>query len=177
MRLHLIIQRHGLPVTRILWTTSPPSSQAAPTPRSASSSSALTSTRAPNATYGNGDYTVAQLLEDVNEVIPLETQGGSTSGARDDYDDEESGIGQWGLEDYVVEVNGFECLHFMEVEGLLRDGDEVVLVTPQLSFVVCAYVTLANYFLAQYPSSSNLRYESEAHIRTTPDLDGWKTLD
>ncbi|KAL1848768.1 hypothetical protein Plec18170_007779 [Paecilomyces lecythidis] len=133
MRLHLIIQRHGLPVTRILWTTSPPSSQAAPTPRSASSSSALTSTRAPNATYGNGDYTVAQLLEDVNEVIPLETQGGSTSGARDDYDDEESGIGQWGLEDYVVEVNGFECLHFMEVEGLLRDGDEVVIRALQIS--------------------------------------------
>jgi hypothetical protein len=34
--------------------------------------------------------------------------------------------GQWGLEDYVVEVAGSECLHFMEVDGLLRDGDEVV---------------------------------------------------
>ncbi|GAD98431.1 hypothetical protein ANI_1_82104 [Paecilomyces variotii No. 5] len=134
MRLNLVIQRHGLPVTRILWTTSPPSSQAAPAPRCVSSSSALTSTRTPNATYGNGDYTIAQLLEDVNEVIPLETQGGSTSGARDDYDDdEEGGIGQWGLEDYVVEVNGFECLHFMEVEGLLRDGDEVVIRALQLS--------------------------------------------
>lgn len=67
--------------------------------------------------------TIAQLLEDVNEVIPLETQieddignGGGIGG----------GAGQWGLEDYAVEVMGFECLHFMEVDGLLRDGDEVV---------------------------------------------------
>lgn len=150
MRLHLIIQRHGLPVTRILWTTSPPSTQAVPAPRSASSASALTSTRTPNATYGNDDYTIAQLLEDVNEVIPLETKGGSITGARGDYDGEENEIGQWGLEDYVVEVNGFECLHFMEVEGLLRDGDEVVLVTTprfDLSFVTCVEVTLANYFV------------------------------
>lgn len=123
MRLHLIIQRHGLPVTRILWTTSSPSNPTLNT--STASTSAITSTRVPNSAYGNGAYTVAQLLEDVNEVVPLETQGGSVVGARDEYDDEE-GIGQWGLEDYVVEVNGFECLHFMEVEGLLRDGDEVV---------------------------------------------------
>ena len=40
--------------------------------------------------------------------------------------------GQWGLEDYVVEVNGFECLHFMSVDGLLREGDEVVYVTLSL---------------------------------------------
>ena len=54
----------------------------------------------------------------MNEVIPLETQIG-------DADSQYDG-GQWGLEDYVVEVQGFECLHFMEVDGLLRDGDEVV---------------------------------------------------
>lgn len=80
-------------------------------------SSALASTRAPNALFSNGGYTIAQLLEDVNEVIPLETEPAL-------FDTECSG--QWGLEDYVVEVGGSECLHFMEVEGLLRDGDEVL---------------------------------------------------
>ncbi|PLB37687.1 uncharacterized protein BDW47DRAFT_35861 [Aspergillus candidus] len=119
MRLHLVIQRHGLPVTRILWTTAPPSLYAG---RSSSgvpaASSAVTSSRAPNALYSSGGYTVAQLLEDVNEVIPLETEPAL-------FDDEYSG--QWGLEDYVVETGGSECLHFMEVEGLLRDGDEVVI--------------------------------------------------
>lgn len=123
MRLHLIIQRHGLPVTRILWTTSPPSlfEQHARHPASsliaAPTASAITSSRAPNALYATGGYTIAQLLEDVNEVVPLETEPAV-------FDQEFSG--QWGLEDYVVEVCGSECLHFMEVEGLLRDGDEVL---------------------------------------------------
>jgi hypothetical protein len=121
MRLHLTIQRHGLPVTRILWTTSPPSlfEQQARSSSSifAAPSSAITSSRVPNALYATGGYTIAQLLEDVNEVIPLETEPGL-------FDNEYSG--QWGLEDYVVEVCGSECLHFMEVEGLLRDGDEVL---------------------------------------------------
>ncbi|KAL2003054.1 hypothetical protein VTN02DRAFT_5132 [Thermoascus thermophilus] len=127
MRLHLIIQRHGLPVTRILWTTSSPSF-AGPSAAagSAASSSTLTSTRTPNAAFSSGAYTIAQLLEDVNEVVPLETH--RHPGGRND----ESG-GQWGLEDYVVEVGGFECLHFMEVEGLLRDGDEVVIRALQTS--------------------------------------------
>lgn len=87
------------------------------------SSSVIASSRAPNAAYANG-YTIAQLLEDVNEVVPLET-GVDIGG------DGHSGV--WGLEDYVVEVGGFECLHFMEVEGLLRDGDEVVIRALQTS--------------------------------------------
>ncbi|KAL5358927.1 hypothetical protein BJX96DRAFT_147501 [Aspergillus floccosus] len=128
MRLHLTIQRHGLPVTRILWTTSPPSlfEQHARSSSSifAAPSSAITSSRVPNALYATGGYTIAQLLEDVNEVIPLETEPGL-------FDNEYSG--QWGLEDYVVEVCGSECLHFMEVEGLLRDGDEVLIRALQIS--------------------------------------------
>lgn len=122
MRLHLTVQRHGLPVSRILWTTSPPSlfghDLRSPSSVLPATSSAVTSSRMPNALYANGGYTVAQLLEDVNEVIPLETEPQL-------FDDESSG--QWGLEDYVVEVGGSECLHFMEVEGLLRDGDEVLI--------------------------------------------------
>jgi hypothetical protein len=106
MRFHLLIQRHGLPATRVLWTTSPSSLG-----QDARSSLSLPSS------LPNGGYTIAQFLEDVNEVVPLETETGLF--------ENESG-GQWGLEDYVVEVGGSECLHFMEVDGLLRDGDEVV---------------------------------------------------
>lgn len=116
MRLHLIISRHGLPATRILWTTTASSALSDSADRAASTS-AITSTRTPNIAFANGGYTIAQLLEDVNEVVPLETEPSV-------FDPEFSG--QWGLEDYVVEVGGSECLHFMEVEGLLRDGDEVV---------------------------------------------------
>lgn len=54
----------------------------------------------------------------MNEVVPLETEPNLLGDNRSS--------GQWGLEDYVVEVAGSECLHFMEVEGLLRDGDVVV---------------------------------------------------
>ncbi|KAL6235727.1 hypothetical protein BDW75DRAFT_133025 [Aspergillus navahoensis] len=128
MRLHLTVQRHGLPVTRILWTTSPPSlfghNHLNPSSILPASSSAVTSSRMPNALYSNGGYTIAQLLEDVNEVIPLETEPRL-------FEDESSG--QWGLEDYVVEVGGSECLHFMEIEGILRDGDEVLIRALQIS--------------------------------------------
>ncbi|OJJ48106.1 hypothetical protein ASPZODRAFT_140439 [Penicilliopsis zonata CBS 506.65] len=130
MRLHLVIQRHGLPVTRILWTTAvSPSGLSGGASTSSSSivpasASAITSSRAPNAAFSNGGYTVAQLLEDVNEVVPLETEP-----TLEDYESS----GQWGLEDYAVEVAGSECLHFMEVEGLLRDGDEVVIRALQTS--------------------------------------------
>ncbi|KAJ5496301.1 hypothetical protein N7463_008288 [Penicillium fimorum] len=125
MRLHLVISRHGLPVTRILWTTTASNSVLGEygTHRPASTA-AVASSRTPNIAFSNGGYTVAQLLEDVNEVVPLETEPSV-------FDAEFSG--QWGLEDYVVEVAGSECLHFMEVDGLLRDGDEVVIRALQLA--------------------------------------------
>ena len=58
--------------------------------------------------------------------MPLETDNtdGGRAGGYEDEDDEYGG--QWGLEDYVVEVRGYECLHYMDVDGLLRDGDEVL---------------------------------------------------
>ncbi|KAL8777718.1 MAG: hypothetical protein Q9213_007733 [Squamulea squamosa] len=77
--------RHGLPPARVLWTIAAvcaPYSDAGPEP------------------------TIAQLLERVNEIIPLES-------------------GDWGLEDYAVEVRGFECLHFSEVNQVLKEDDEV----------------------------------------------------
>ncbi|OKL58652.1 hypothetical protein UA08_06195 [Talaromyces atroroseus] len=123
MRLRLTIIRHGLPATRILWTVASSAATTTTTARGVPAS-AVASTRVPNVAYGDEGCTIAQLLEDVNEVVPLETAisgGASTLGESDELG------GQWGLEDYVVEVDGFECLHFMHVDGLLRDGDEVVI--------------------------------------------------
>ena len=54
----------------------------------------------------NGSTTIARLLEKVNDIFPLES-------------------GEWGLEDYTVEVRGFECLHFSELAQVLKEDDEV----------------------------------------------------
>lgn len=54
-------------------------------------------------------YTVTRLLEDVNLIVPLEAE-------------------HWGLEHYVVEVGGFECLHFMPVGQCLKEDDHVLYV-------------------------------------------------
>lgn len=144
MRLHLIIWRYDFPPVRILWSTpSPPvlTSQPStassftvggsfPPPLSSRGSGSLsTSFNTAHTSFGTrrsgslgpgarSSYTVSQLLQDVNERIPLETQ---PSGSVSDHD-----VGHWGLEDYVVEVSGSECLHYMEVDSLLREGDEVM---------------------------------------------------
>lgn len=123
MRLRITIIRHGLPATRILWTVVPAPAASEAHGSYAIPASAVASTRLPNTVYGHEGCTVAQLLEDLNEVVPLETAVDGDNGTLGEND--ELG-GQWGLEDYVVEVDGFECLHFMHVDGLLRDGDEVV---------------------------------------------------
>lgn len=122
MRLHLVILRHGLPVTRVLWTVGSRDGASHATSISAGTSI----TRLPVAGLGGSGYTISQLLEDIDEVVPLESFEGALG-------ENEADGGQWGLEDYAVEVNGFECLHFMPVDGLLRDGDEVVFVAPPLS--------------------------------------------
>ncbi|KAL1612742.1 hypothetical protein SLS60_000971 [Paraconiothyrium brasiliense] len=51
-------------------------------------------------------YTFARLLEDVNRILPLEAE-------------------QWGLEDYIVELDGFECLHFSPVPQTLKEDDHI----------------------------------------------------
>lgn len=55
------------------------------------------------------DRTVSTFLARVGRVVPLESS-------------------LWGLEDYAVEIDGFEILHFQEVESIMRDHDEVVYV-------------------------------------------------
>jgi hypothetical protein len=58
------------------------------------------------------DLTVARLLSQVNDVVTLES-------------------GEWGLEDYVVELSdgqgpSFECLHFQQVGRVFKHDDQVV---------------------------------------------------
>ncbi|OAL71022.1 hypothetical protein A7D00_4684 [Trichophyton violaceum] len=141
MRLHLIVHRHELPVTRLLWSTpitQSPSLSLSRQPSALSSftssgpasirtlsasgsfNTAYTSACAPTAAGGDSNYIISQLLADVNEVVPL----GSPTSTEDAEDDNG---GQWHLHDYVVEVMGSECLHFMRVDTLLREGDEVVI--------------------------------------------------
>ncbi|KAI4245898.1 MAG: hypothetical protein LQ352_006493 [Teloschistes flavicans] len=85
MRLQLTIQRHGLPSARIIWATD------------------LIDTSA--ATAGS-EATISQLLEQINDIIPLEST-------------------DWGLEDYTIEVGGFECLHFSQASRVLKEDDNV----------------------------------------------------
>lgn len=81
----MIVQRHSLPPVQVLWTVGV--------------------LRPPYAAAGTS-ATVSQLLEQINEIIPLESE-------------------DWGLEDYAVEVRGFECLHFSELSQVLKEDDEV----------------------------------------------------
>ncbi|KAK4913612.1 hypothetical protein LTR28_013752, partial [Elasticomyces elasticus] len=52
--------------------------------------------------------TTYNLVEQINDVVPLDAEG-------------------WGLEDYIVLVGGFECLHFAELKNTLKDEDEVTI--------------------------------------------------
>lgn len=95
MRLQLQILRHSLPPVHIIHTTG----------------------TGPTSHTRSRDSTIADLLQDVNDLVPLE-----------------SSDGEWGLEDYVVEVaatadqeTAYECLHFQTCEAVLRDDDEVVI--------------------------------------------------
>lgn len=76
MRVRLDIARHELPPVKILWHV----------PSEAT--------------------TISKLLEQIHDVIPLESDG-------------------WGIEDYAVEVNGYEALHFLNPATILQEDDEV----------------------------------------------------
>lgn len=80
MRVQLSIHRQGLPPVNLLWGL--PDHQTRP-------------------------KTIAQLLEDINDIVPLESE-------------------EWGLEDYVAQLGKFECLHFSTVQELLKEDDNLV---------------------------------------------------
>ncbi|KAF2006625.1 hypothetical protein P154DRAFT_517682 [Amniculicola lignicola CBS 123094] len=82
LRLRVTVQRHALPALNIIWS--------------------VPATASPQA------YTIARLLEDINNVVPLEAD-------------------DWGLDDYAVEVGGFECLHFSPVLQSLKDDDHLTI--------------------------------------------------
>jgi hypothetical protein len=78
MRLRLQIERNALPTTQALWPVR------------------------------SGKSTIAQLLQSVNEIFPLESD-------------------TWGLEDYSVSIGGYECLHYHEVGVVCKEDDELVI--------------------------------------------------
>lgn len=83
MRLRLVVRRHALPETRIIFTVSL-----------------------------DEDPGIADLIEYVNGVVPLESD-------------------DWGLEDYVAELhdaegNAFDLLHFQRVASVLKPDEEVL---------------------------------------------------
>ncbi|CAL3968500.1 unnamed protein product [Diplocarpon coronariae] len=85
MRIRVTVRRHGLPDTPIIWSIDT-----------------------------NASPTVYQLLEQINDIVPIETDG------------------QWGLEDYAVELKGvngtnYECLHFQPVTSVIKEEDEVII--------------------------------------------------
>ena len=77
MRLRLRIERNALPPTQAIWPVK------------------------------DGKSTIAQLVQHINEVFPLE---GDT----------------WGLEDYTVSVGGYECLHYHDLEAVCKEDDELL---------------------------------------------------
>ncbi|KHN94865.1 uncharacterized protein MAM_07284 [Metarhizium album ARSEF 1941] len=84
IRLRLTVRRHGVPEIKLLWPCA-----------------------------CSADTTIAKLLAQVNEVVPLESS-------------------DWGLEDYAVELSddsggSYECLHFQRVSQILKDEDHVII--------------------------------------------------
>jgi hypothetical protein len=83
LRLRLVVRRHALPEVRLVF-----------------------------AVQLDTDPTIANLLEQVNEIVPLESS-------------------DWGLEDYSVELrdpsgHGFDCLHFQPVASILKNDEQVL---------------------------------------------------
>lgn len=102
----------------------------------------------------NDDLTVARLLALVNEVVPLES-------------------GDWGLEDYVVELydgkgDSFELLHFQPVGKVLKEDDQV-LYDLQL-FPRCFRILT----VSQNKITFYRRFKTTKTQRPTPNILRWK---
>lgn len=55
------------------------------------------------------ETTASQLLEQIDDVFPLEAEG-------------------WGFEDYALQSGGYEVLHWMQIGHVLNDEDQVTYV-------------------------------------------------
>lgn len=82
--------------------------------------------------------TVSKLLEHVNDAVPLESDG-------------------WGFDDYAVEVNGYEALHYLNPSTLFHEDDEVRWVTRQHRASTSSSLQAA-YELFKRPTSAPVRY-------------------
>lgn len=83
LRLRVVVRRHELPEVRVVFIVKL-----------------------------ENDPTIANFLEQVNDLIPLESN-------------------DWGLEDYAVELRdaqgrGFDCMHFQQVSTVFKDDEEVL---------------------------------------------------
>ena len=133
MRLQLTVQRHGLPPVQVLWTLA-------------------SAVRPPILAAGNS-ITISQFLEQVNEVLPLESE-------------------DWGLEDYSVEVRGFECLHFSELNQVLKEDDEVWWVA-QFGLIASKKFQVILTSL-QHTASTDSGFALSENIWTSPDRRRWQ---
>lgn len=104
------------------------------------------------------DKTVSSLLARVSQIVPLESS-------------------KWGLEDYAVEIDGFEVLHFQEVESVIREADEVVYVYYFASTELFMYDDGANFFvLLEYDHCQAQRSSSgglAAAAKSAPLGENW----
>jgi hypothetical protein len=96
MRLRLKIERCNKPTLPLLWNTDG---------------------LRPNAEAGGPDASVADLLEQINEIVCLETDN-------------------HGLEDYAVEIDGYECMHWVSVWSVFKEEDEVTYVHQYIHYTV-----------------------------------------
>lgn len=55
------------------------------------------------------EATASQLLEEIDGIFPLEAAG-------------------WGFEDYAVQVDGYEVIHWMQLGNVVKDNDAVTYV-------------------------------------------------
>ncbi|RMZ86517.1 hypothetical protein DV736_g6255, partial [Chaetothyriales sp. CBS 134916] len=122
MRLHLSIQRNALPSVDIVFSTG----------------AGLTS-----ASGSQSTLTIADLLHDVNALVPLE-----------------SSDGEWGLEDYVVEVAG------KQKQGWKRQRREDSHLSSSSSFVESDY-TSSSGSDSPFESDSSSSEESEVEPKVT----------
>lgn len=126
----MTVKRHALPDTPVVWFVDTSTS---PSP------------------------TISQLLEAVNEAIPIESDG------------------EWGLEDYAVELKGangakYECLHFQHVAVVMKEDDEVMYAfTPPLT-------RLKANFALQYSTTPYTGFKDTTRFWQTTDLSRGQTL-
>jgi len=58
---------------------------------------------------------IAELLQELNAFVPLEAD-------------------EWDLDDYTLQIGGFETLHYQLVGDVLKEDEEIVLVTVILQY-------------------------------------------